>query len=445
MISGARFVISVILRALMLATAVGPVIAAPLVATGSAAGASSVGPTTQSSVDPLAAFVQQDALRSFIQSMVQRHGFDADALERLLSKAQRSDAAIRLSAPTPPGMTPSWNAYRSRFIEPIRLRHGLDFWRENATALARAERQYGVPAEVIASVIGVETIYGRNTGQFRILDVLLTLAFIDGRRPELYRDELEAFLLWTREAGIDPLEPRGSYAGAIGLPQFMPSSIRRWAVDFDESGRLDLRASAVDAIGSVANFLAGHGWQPGAGSTWEVRLSPTADVASLTRDGIELRFLPAQLASQGVDSAEPIPPDSLLALVEFQNGDAPSLFRLVGKNFWVVTRYNRSRYYAMAVLEFASALRQARESGLKSAPQSGLGSGAQPGLKPELASARESGLKPGVKSKPRPSHAEALKRQVKAQAKSQLKTQLKSQVNPGTVRSKGNDPPDHRQ
>lgn len=429
----------------MLATAAGPVIAAPQVATGPAAGAAAVGSTTQSSVDPLAAFVQQDALRGFIQTMAQRHGFDADALERLLSKAQRSDAAIRLSAPTPPGMTPSWTAYRSRFVEPIRLRHGLDFWRENAMALARAERQYGVPAEVIASVIGVETIYGRNTGQFRILDVLLTLAFVDGRRPELYRDELEAFLLWTREAGIDPLEPRGSYAGAIGLPQFMPSSIRRWAVDFDESGRLDLRASAVDAIGSVANFLAGHGWQPGGGSTWEVRLSPTADVASLTRDGIELRFLPAQLASQGVDSAEPIPPDSLLALVEFQNGDAPSMFRLVGKNFWVVTRYNRSRYYAMAVLEFASALRQARESGLKSAPQSGLGSGVQSGLKPELTSVRKAGFKPGQKPGPKPggksrpgaAHEKALKPRVKPQAN--------AQINPGIVQSKGIDRHDHRQ
>ena len=433
--------ISVIFRVLMLVATAGPVIAAPLVATGPAAGASPVGPATQSSVDPLAAFVQQDALRGFIQLMAQRHGFDADALERLLSKAQRSDAAIRLSAPTPPGMTPSWNAYRSRFVEPIRLRHGLEFWRENATALARAERQYGVPAEVIASVIGVETIYGRNTGQFRILDVLLTLAFVDGRRPELYREELEAFLLWTRESGIDPLEPRGSYAGAIGLPQFMPSSIRRWAVDFDDSGRLDLRASAVDAIGSVANFLAGHGWQPGAGSTWEVRLSPTADVASLTRDGIELRFLPVQLASQGVESAEQIPPDSLLALVEFQNGDAPSMFRLVGKNFWVVTRYNRSRYYAMAVLEFASALRQARESGLKSALPSGPRSGAQPSIKPELPSAGKSGLKPVSKSRPRPAQREALKPRVKPQAKAQAKAQF----NPETVRSKGNDRPDHRQ
>jgi hypothetical protein len=245
----------------MLATAVGPVIAAPLVATGSAAGASSVSPTTQANVDPLAAFVQQDALRGFIQSMAQRHGFDADALERLLSKAQRSDAAIRLSAPTPPGMTPSWNAYRSRFIEPIRLRHGLDFWRENATALARAERQYGVPAEVIAAVIGVETIYGRNTGQFRILDVLLTLAFVDGRRPELYRDELEAFLLWTREAGIDPLEPRGSYAGAIGLPQFMPSSIRRWAVDFDvERAVSGVVIQTQDS--SVVQVRVGHSTDP---------------------------------------------------------------------------------------------------------------------------------------------------------------------------------------
>ncbi|NBT79536.1 MAG: lytic murein transglycosylase B [Betaproteobacteria bacterium] len=300
--------------------------------------------------DPLAVFVQQDAVRSFINLMVQRHGFEAEALERLLAKAQRSDAAIRLSAPTPPGMTPSWNAYRSRFIEPIRLGHGLEFWRENATALTRAERQFGVPAEVIAAIIGVETIYGRNTGNFRIIDVLLTLAFVDGRRPDLYRDELEAFLLWTRESGVDPLEPRGSYAGAIGLPQFMPSSIRRWAVDFDGSGRLDLRASTVDAIGSVANFLAGHGWQTGAGATWEARLSATADLEVLTKEGIEPKFTSAQLAAQGVTS------------------------RLAGKNFWVVTRYNRSRYYAMAVLEFATALRKARESaqraGIDATPKS---------------------------------------------------------------------------
>jgi len=327
------------------------------------AGAATAAPAIET--DPLAGLVQQDAVRTFISLMVQRHGFEADALERLLAKAQRSDAAIRLSAPTPPGMTPSWNAYRSRFIEPIRLGHGLEFWRENATALTRAERQFGVPAEVIAAIIGVETIYGRNTGNFRIIDVLLTLAFIDGRRPELYRDELEAFLLWTRESGVDPLEPRGSYAGAIGLPQFMPSSIRRWAVDFDGSGRLDLRASTVDAIGSVANFLAGHGWQTGAGATWEARLSPNADLEGSTKEGIEPRFTPAQLAALGVTSLESIPPDTLLALVEFQNGDAPSMFRLAGKNFWVVTRYNRSRYYAMAVLEFATALRQARESALK--------------------------------------------------------------------------------
>jgi membrane-bound lytic murein transglycosylase B len=327
------------------------------------AGAAIAAPAVEA--DPLAVFVQQDAVRSFINLMVQRHGFEAEALERLLAKAQRSDAAIRLSAPTPPGMTPSWNAYRSRFIEPIRLGHGLEFWRENATSLTRAERQFGVPAEVIAAIIGVETIYGRNTGNFRIIDVLLTLAFVDGRRPDLYRDELEAFLLWTRESGVDPLEPRGSYAGAIGLPQFMPSSIRRWAVDFDGSGRLDLRASTVDAIGSVANFLAGHGWQTGAGAIWEARLSAAADVEGLTKEGIEPKVTPAQLAAQGVTSPESIPPDTLLALVEFQNGDAPSIFRLAGKNFWVVTRYNRSRYYAMAVLEFATALRQAREIAMK--------------------------------------------------------------------------------
>jgi membrane-bound lytic murein transglycosylase B len=144
----------------------------------------------------------------------------------------------------------------------------------------------------------------------------------------------------------------------------MPSSIRRWAVDFDGSGRLDLRASTVDAIGSVANFLAGHGWQTGAGATWEARIAAGSAFEGLTKDGIEPRFTPAQLAAQGVTSPESIPPDSLLALVEFQNGDAPPMFRLTGKNFWVVTRYNRSRYYAMAVLEFATALRQGRESAL---------------------------------------------------------------------------------
>ena len=380
-----------ILQAILCLVTAGTAIAAPAVNT-----------------DPLAIFVQQDAVRSFIDLMVQRHGFDGEALERLLAKAQRSDAAIRLSAPTPPGMTPSWNAYRSRFIEPIRLGHGLEFWRENATALNRAERQFGVPAEVIAAIIGVETIYGRNTGNFRIIDVLLTLAFVDGRRPELYRDELEAFLLWTRESGVDPLEPRGSYAGAIGLPQFMPSSIRRWAVDFDGSGRLDLRASTVDAIGSVANFLAGHGWQSGGGATWEARISAGTDLEGLTKDGIEPKFTAAQLAAQGVTSPESIPADTLLALVEFQNGDVPSLFRLTGKNFWVVTRYNRSRYYAMAVLEFASALRQARDS----APSAGFNA------TPQL-------LKKTTKSTGRGNGRKAIKSPQRAPAKKATTTPIK--------------------
>lgn len=309
--------------------------------------------------DALVALIDRSAQREFILRMSERHGFEPLALERLLAKAEYSAAAIRLSAPTPPSMTPSWNAYRARFIEPIRLRHGVAFWRANAAALSRAENQWGVPAEVIASIIGVETIYGRNTGDFRILDVLMTLAFEDGRRPDLYRDELEAFLLWTREAGIDPLEPRGSYAGAIGLPQFMPSSIRRWAVDFDGNGRIDLRSSAVDAIGSVANFLAGHGWERGASASWPARLGSNADLTTLTKDGIELKFLPAQLAALGVESDPSLPPDAPLALVEFQNGGAPSHFRITGKNFWVVTRYNRSRYYALAVLDFAQALKEA--------------------------------------------------------------------------------------
>ena len=323
-------------------------------------------------LEPRSGFSRPAEIQEFIQGMAQRHGFDAEALAKLLATAKRNEATIRFSAPTPPGMTPSWSAYRARFIEPIRIRRGLEFWTDNLPALERAEKQFGVPAEVIAAIIGIETLYGRNTGDFRILDVLMTLAFEDTRRPTFYREELEAFLLWTRDTGLDPGEPRGSYAGAIGLPQFMPSSIRRWAIDFDSSGRVDLRASATDAIGSVASFLAGHGWQRGATAVWAAQLRPDAQLQTLTEGGIEPRFTLAQMAPLGVDSLDPIPADELLALIEFQNGPQPSMYRLAAKNFWVVTRYNRSRYYAMAVLEFAETLRLAREQKLPNGSASKL-------------------------------------------------------------------------
>ena len=176
--------------------------------------------------------------------------------------------------PPPAGTAKNWAAYRDRFVEPQRIAAGTRFWQDNAEWLQRAEERWGVPAQIIVGIVGVETFYGRITGNFRVLDVLATLSFDfpTGRsdRSAFFRDELEAFLLLSRREGLDPTLPKGSFAGAMGLPQFMPSSINRYAVDFDGDGRIDLANSTADVIGSVANYLAAFGWQRGMPTQYEV-------------------------------------------------------------------------------------------------------------------------------------------------------------------------------
>jgi membrane-bound lytic murein transglycosylase B len=263
-------------------------------------------------------------------------------------------------APAPPGFRRSWVTYRDRFVEPVRIQAGLRFWGDNAATVSRAAERWGVPEEILVSIIGVETLYGRHTGDFRVMDALTTLAFDYPRREAFFREELEQYLLLAREAGFDPLEWRGSFAGAVGLPQFMPGSIRRHAVDFDGDGRIDLRGSPTDAIGSVASFLANHGWRPGEPTHFAVELEDEARARPAVDAGIPPSLTPAALAVLGVTSPQRIPPDTPLALVDLPNGDGSTHYVLGAHNFWVITRYNRSYFYAMAVIELARALRSER-------------------------------------------------------------------------------------
>ena len=316
---------------------------------------------------PGQAWLKRESVQAFIHDLSERHGFKSSELERIIATAQPSATVLRLVAPAPTGFKRSWSVYRKRFIEPIRIRAGLKFWGEHAATLARAETQFGVPASIIVSIIGIETLYGSNMGDFRVVDALATLGFDDPRRAAYFREELEHFLLLARDAGFDPFSWRGSFAGAIGMPQFMPGSIRRHAVDFDGDGRIDLRASAADAIGSVGSFLRNHGWQPGQPTHHPVELEDEVLAAPAVALGIPPRLPAADLAQYGLSTAARLAPDERLILVDLPDGDAPTRYVLGTTNFNAVTSYNRSYFYAMAVIDFAQVLTQERQERRKTA------------------------------------------------------------------------------
>lgn len=299
----------------------------------------------------------RDDVRGFIRTMVERHGFSESELLGVFSRVRASDTVIRLMTPPPAGAKRSWAAYRARFIEPVRLREGMRFWREHADAIKRASGTFGVPEEIIVSIIGVETIYGRNTGDFRVIDALTTLSFEYPRRGEYFREELEQYLLLARDAGFDPMTWRGSFAGAIGLPQFMPASIRRHATDFDGDGRIDLRGSPSDAVGSVARFLANHGWRNGGPTHFEAIVDDEIIARQAVEAGIPPRLLAAELAALGIRGTQPLPAGEAFSLIDLPNGDDATRYVLGAHNFYVITRYNRSYFYAMAVIELARELR----------------------------------------------------------------------------------------
>lgn len=302
-------------------------------------------------------YAQRDDVRHFIARMAERHGFKRHALSRLFSRVQYQGSIVR--AMTAPAEAPakSWQAYRAMFVNRERIEAGLRFRERNAGALARAQREFGVPAEIVVAILGVETQYGRNTGTYRVMDALTTLAFDYPRRAEFFQAELEQFLLNAREIGIDALSVRGSYAGAIGIPQFMPGSFRRFAVDFDGDGQPDLTQSPADAIGSVANFLRAHGWEAGSPIASPAQVSGEV-YRSLSGAGIKPQYRVADLRAFGVEAAERLPQDAACALVELETPGRPSEYWVGLQNFYALTRYNRSSFYAVAVIELARAIAQ---------------------------------------------------------------------------------------
>ena len=307
-----------------------------------------------------------DEVLRFAAEVAQRRGLPHEWLAMQLATARRIDSVRKLVMPPPAGTAKNWAAYRARFIEPRRIEAGVAFWQASESALQRAEQRYGVPAEVVVGIIGVETFYGRIMGSHRIIDALATLAFDfpAGRsdRSAFFRAELEEFFVLCAREGIDPQSVRGSYAGAMGLPQFMPGSINRWAVDHDGDGRVDLHASAADAVGSVAHYLQSYGWQTGLPTHFEV--TPPADAADravLLGPDILPSFSAAQFAERGAVLAEPgAGHGGPLALVELHNGEVSPSHVAGTQNFYVVTRYNQSSYYALAVIELGRAVAAAR-------------------------------------------------------------------------------------
>ena len=299
-------------------------------------------------------FAKDPAVIEFALDLERRHGFDANELLQQFAQVRSNDTVLRLIKPPTSPTQRSWERYRSRFLNEQRIERGVRFWQENQVSLIKASVLYGVPPEIIVAIIGVETVYGGNTGNFRVLEALATLAFRYPRRAEFFLTELEQFLLLARENGMDPVAIRGSFAGAIGIPQFMPGSQRRYAVDFDGDHKIDLSGSVEDAIGSVAHFLEQHGWLAGQPIAVIARTAGEPE-RGLIEAGIQPSLLVADLAQQGITAAAD--PQAKVTLVDLVTPGRATEYWLGFDNFYVITRYNRSSFYAMSVFQLAEEIR----------------------------------------------------------------------------------------
>ncbi len=331
-------------------------------------------------------------VRAWIDQTANRLVVPRERIEEVVAQARLVPEVKRLIAPPPaPSRPRTWTGYRARFLDPLRVSGGVNFWNTHADALDRASARWGVPQEIIVAIAGVETVYGRVQGNFRVVDALATLGFdwpadAPRDRSAYFREQLAQFIALTWERDIDPYAVRGSYAGAIGVPQFMPESIRRFAVDFDEDGRIDLHDDPVDAIGSIANFLAQHGWRrdvpvalparvPNDGFAGYIAHDLTArySAAEFESAGIGCASSPTLVRTAGTDDAvaAPLgmadaaaPPPVHFGLVDLETPDAPTEYRCATENFFAITQYNRTFFYAASVMDLAATLRQARTSGL---------------------------------------------------------------------------------
>ena len=294
-------------------------------------------------------------VRRFMDEMAEKHAFDRRQLRNILAAAHTQPAILE-AMERPAEKAKPWYEYRSIFVSERRIREGTEFWLAHREALDRASIRSGVAPEYLAAILGVETFYGRLTGSYRVLDALTTLAFEYPAREQFFRTELEQFLLLTRDLKLNPLTVKGSYAGAMGAPQFMPSSYRRYAVDANADGRIDLWSNWADVCASVGNFLKEHGWNAGE----PVLSDATVDAgkaAGLDGRTLALADTVESLQAKGVAFDSPLLPDAPTMLIAADEPDGVR-WRVGYNNFYVITRYNHSALYAMAVYELAAAIKQ---------------------------------------------------------------------------------------
>ena len=310
-------------------------------------------------------YAERAEVKAFVDELNGKYGYSKTELLSAFAGAERMDTVLRqLEKDKPnPNFKKNWKVYRSRYIEPVRIKAGVAFWQKNAQTLTRASKEYGVPEYIIAGIIGVETIYGKHMGDSNVFDVLTTLAFDYPRRSAEYKNYLEEYIILTRENKMPLRSVKGSYAGAIGIPQFMPDSWRDYGVDFDGDGKVDLRNSNADAIGSVARFLKEKGgWQRGLDVVYNVKFTDAQNIDGALKLPIEPSQTLTQLKKYGITSPDSIPVDVKLSLIDLPNGDNPAQYVLGSKNFYAITRYNKSYMYAMSVYELGAAVKKAYDA-----------------------------------------------------------------------------------
>ena len=307
---------------------------------------------------PLAAFGQEvngAGRAAFIDKMVEQHDFDRAELTALLDAAVIDENILETIARPAERVVP-WFEYRNIFLTEERIAAGVRFWTEHADTIARVAERYGVAPEMIVAILGIETYFGTRMGRYRVLDALATLAFAYPPRAPFFTSELESFLLLTREERVDPTSALGSYAGAMGAGQFIPSSYRAYAVDGDDDGKRDLWSNWNDVLGSVANYFRRHGWRTGEPVT-EQAVRPDGFAGPEPRNALDLDATVGSLTEQGYRFAATLPPDAKAAAYSFEAAGGGSEYWIGYHNFYVVTRYNRSTKYALAAHQLSQAIR----------------------------------------------------------------------------------------
>jgi membrane-bound lytic murein transglycosylase B len=301
-------------------------------------------------------------VQAFISKMSEKHGFEREQLCTLFSQVHCKPSVIKAMEKAPEGRPTPWYTYRAIFLTPERAREGAQFWQKHEKALSIVEKQYGVPAQVIVAIVGVETRYGQNKGTFRVMDALTNLAFDYPRRAKFFQGELEQYLLLTRDQNLEPLTLKGSCAGAFGLPQFMPSSCRRYGVDFVHDRQINLVDNPADVVASVGNYFKGNGWRTGEPVAVRANVT-TKDYARFLTKKLKPVWSLEALKAQGITPQTEVhmPGDTKVVFMVFE-GEKGTEYWLGFNNFYVITKYNSSRYYAMAVYQLSQEILKEKQS-----------------------------------------------------------------------------------